>query len=103
MNNLNRKRIKTVEDKVLELYPSICPLELRTQRRFRLFSDIISVIWAICRQLYPDGTKGTNLTLQELGEYYNRVNHATVIHGVRKVNTLIENDKEFYEKFKSVL
>lgn len=72
----------------------VTPIELRSRRRLRHIVDAKGVL---CYILH----KKQGLSSTATGEYL-KLNHATILHHCKKVEGLLETDKEFKEKFKQL-
>ena len=90
-----------VRDKAIELsceHFGITVEQLKSESRLRNLVDARSICFKVISEC-------STTTLTRIGEDFGK-NHATVLHGTRKAQNLIETDKEFrnaFEKIKNIV
>lgn len=78
-------------EKIKQMVESVFKTDIDTDRRLREIVEARYVFFSLSR-------RSTGLSFKKIGDFLNR-DHASVIHGINRCNTLIEVDKEFNERY----
>lgn len=85
MNRIFRKVCKLFEKNPKEIYRS-------NDKQFRELVEIRQISFFIIRKKYPE------YTYSQIAFFFDKDNHATIIHGIKTVNNLLETNRQFREK-----
>lgn len=90
INIQQQKQIDTAFEKVCEVY-GVTKEELKSQSRLRKYSEPRKILYYILHRVYQISSEAVALV-------FNRVSHATVLIGIRKVEGFLQVDKYYREK-----
>lgn len=71
--------------------------ELRARSRETRYTDARQCFWYVTRQIY-----GTSIPLKALAKYLHRLDHTTVISGLKRAADLIDIDQDFRTSVQAV-